>query len=423
MERGNDPDFIGWIPTASERLSFGLIGDSDFPEKAVTGYAKRGGRRFVVSYQRRETLDIPLPFRILRSFVAKVRHGETGRGWYVCVGSTPDDDTSDNRFKGFLYLFVGKSNWRKPEKAIQETQSCLQKLASNNNAEDLCKKIYSLQDSLTNHANYCVEFELVRTGVCKIWDRPAILGIGNRLKVENQDPEDVVAQLFFFLKEISHVHQHHHQHSDRIVELQRFDGEVSWRRETLCSLYRQSLRARRNCTQSVADSVKGILAYTKSFINICRSELDLEDFVKLPMRNHETLLVSIEAAERKSLATPVGRIFQVSKIGLVVFLPILISILGLGTFAEPEIKIALDESHYLRKAIEISLNQPGRLIAPFIVVVMVYGVVSGLVGWSRSDLIKKWLLWVWLILKENLQAFFFYCLSWSFHLAFIYFCC
>ena len=268
METSDDPDFIGWIPTASERLSFSLIGDSDFPERAVTGYAKRDGRRFVVSYQRRETLDIPLPGRFLREFVAKQWLGRIGRCWYLCVGSTPENDELDSYFVGFLYLFIHKSDWLKVKGVVRKTQSDLENLALAPSAQTLPEKISSLQSLMAENANHSVQFELARTGTCKIWNHSAMLS-ANQI-----DKEDLAAQLFFFLKEISHVHQHHHEHSDRIVDLQKFDGEVSWRRETLCSLYRQSLRTKRNFSQSVASSAKVVVSNSvligMSRLNCCR---------------------------------------------------------------------------------------------------------------------------------------------------------
>lgn len=74
-------------------------------------------------------------------------------------------------------------------------------------------------------------------------------------------------QIFYFLKDISHVHQHHDPKQDAITEVTRFDpaNPDRWIEKTQNALYREIIRFKRFRNEQSLFRASGVLSYAKSF--------------------------------------------------------------------------------------------------------------------------------------------------------------
>src|SRR5205085_1594541 len=83
-------------------------------------------------------------------------------------------------------------------------------------------------------AGFHAKFELLRTGEIEITH-----DVAGRTSPQSLTPptgprgnrfiHSICAQLYFFLKDICHRHQHHHPTTDTIIDLYRADDDVEWR--------------------------------------------------------------------------------------------------------------------------------------------------------------------------------------------------
>lgn len=260
--------FIGWIPNVAGRLSFSHIGASDFPRKCLkTNAGNANGRRIVVA-QRRKLSDWLLPdwyFRYLYRFSSD---------WvFVLVAETASDKFDQiARVEGEVFVFerhawenlsdqVGAAtlrtfvtqdlfDWaREPAQPEQSSpDSALQRLR--------CESLFA----------FCVKIR--RSGV--LWMHQTYVatdiqfsdgyaGDGGRGTLD--DLMYIANQAFFFLKDISHKHQHHHNSSDTITELGRLDRRNSWVTQTHYRIHRKVIEMRRSNDPKKLYNASGILAY------------------------------------------------------------------------------------------------------------------------------------------------------------------
>ena len=84
-------------------------------------------------------------------------------------------------------------------------------------------------------------------------------------KLEPKDLRYLANQAYFFIKDISHEHRHHHKKSDTITSAHLSDDAMSWARETQYSMHRHVVAlARRKEARSLYNAL-GMLAYMQAF--------------------------------------------------------------------------------------------------------------------------------------------------------------
>jgi hypothetical protein len=82
----------------------------------------------------------------------------------------------------------------------------------------------------------------------------------------------LASQVYFFLRDICHIHQHHADSSDTISDVTDCtDEEDAWKRETLYSLYRWVIQQKRAKRVEAYFSAKGVLSYAHIVINFACS--------------------------------------------------------------------------------------------------------------------------------------------------------
>ncbi|MCF8470311.1 MAG: peptidoglycan-binding protein [Parvibaculum sp.] len=110
----------------------------------------------------------------------------------------------------------------------------------------------------------------------------------------------LAAQLFFFLKDIGHRHQHHDARTDTIVDLYDVSDEgndLNWRLGTLYSIYRRIISNKRMRSVNAHFSSLGLLAYAKAFKHVCMEQLPPWLHGRLPTFYDDALEESVRASE------------------------------------------------------------------------------------------------------------------------------
>ena len=263
--------FMSWIPTASGYLSFRFIGESDFPTRCVYARSITESEGTLIGYQKRILNDALLPAFVLRKLT-----GQETRFWFLCLASWKRKKP-DASLQGTI-VFFPRSTWKYRVEAIIRN---LLATAKNDSYSALVNKIVPCLTLAMCYSN----FTLKRNGEVKFeW-------VGKSgIECNENEQHQIVAQHYFFLRDITHKHQHHAPTTDTIIDVYQCSNSsksesLNWRRKVLSSLYRSAISLRRHTPE--LGSAAGILVYARKFVDICRdkfpafySKLDLDNLVR-----------------------------------------------------------------------------------------------------------------------------------------------
>lgn len=382
------------MPTVLGRLSFSAIGLTDHPAPCETANVADNYSRFIVSCQTRDTLDAIVPFK---HKLTKYWIGLEGHMFFACVARCPVRGLSRlDSLSGSLFVFHNEAMWfpepdriirfaQKRLKEIDKHQSDLAYLAEHGTENLLDREFLGEYEKLTRNlqslSSFSCSFELLRTGEIELsWspDIPAspyaprmpsgIEGELTRL--------DVVAQLFYYIKDISHTHQHHNPRTDTVTTIyEALNDEILWRIFTLYSIYKKIIQYKRVKDELAAVTSRGTLAYAQAFRSICEKSPRLDAEYKtsaLPDFDDSSLLISLDAAEsegraRREMRTTSWVILITVTIG---FFGTVFALFSLLQFSDK--KPSVPASDILVEAVELVLRYP---IVPFgFVLVVVFSV-------------------------------------------------
>jgi hypothetical protein len=144
---------------------------------------------------------------------------------------------------------------------------------------------------------------LRRTGI--VWVSPNYAASDIAFSEEYDSPEHppsdddiryLANQVFFFLKDISHVHRHHPPGSDTITEVARLDARKTWAIDTHYRMHRKIVEMRRSKDPKALYKTTGLLAYLSAFSKAIPSEWGRRGRGPLTYNN-----VEIEASIRSSI--------------------------------------------------------------------------------------------------------------------------
>ncbi len=108
------------------------------------------------------------------------------------------------------------------------------------------------------------------------------------------EAQDVASQIFFFIRDVCHVHQHHAPTSDTILDVvPSSEGDTHWKRETLYSLFRWVIQQKRSRSPSAFVDAKGVLAYARAFAEKHCGAAERE--IGLPQYLREATIESLDA--------------------------------------------------------------------------------------------------------------------------------
>lgn len=264
----------------------------------------------MICAQPRRELDVVLPLKTLSS---RMLLGFDGRGIGVCIARASNDPTRTRAdLNGHVLWFHKRDGWKQVERILEELRDCVDRYFEDTpptesidaTEESIQKRIDQLCRLSHFHAPFC----LTRNGEFTLHSFKQLSVSENAPRFSDSDSEkeherDVIcAQLFYFVKDIAHTHQHHSPRSDSLITLYRSDNDGDrWKHEVIRSLTLSVLRMKRNRGHCSATGALGILAYVRSF----RSLFDTDDQPLIPDFTEEHLERSVRAAadqERERLA-------------------------------------------------------------------------------------------------------------------------
>lgn len=115
----------------------------------------------------------------------------------------------------------------------------------------------------------------------------------------NKFKDDAVSQIYYFMKDLCHQHQHHDSKSDILLPLVKGNSQESYKDLTkgvLKSLYRTILKMRRTHSEDDYYAMKGMMAYVSSFKEIMGNKSSLRTTLcAFSAKGDEKILSSIEA--------------------------------------------------------------------------------------------------------------------------------
>lgn len=272
----NSPTYVGWIPNVAGRLSFSHIGQTRHPAPCRTLNEDDGHQRLIICAQ-----DRPLSDALVNGRYFKFVYGYDPSWTFVLIANS-EARGADKRAKlvGQIYVF-NRTRW-------------LEAVGGNLSGEDLigdaleaasvvteqpggCAVLISgaLKDiavQLSASAVYVVGCEIGRNGIVKVTETARASGVlftpavtEAARPIDSQAQRYFCNQAYFFLKDISHSHRHHHKKADTITAAYPDDAEQSWIRETQYGIHRRVVKVRRSKEPQRLYDALGLMAYMKSF--------------------------------------------------------------------------------------------------------------------------------------------------------------
>lgn len=299
--------YAGWVPTVNGRLSFRHVGEARHPSESVyANIISEHKRRVILAYQRRNLSDILFAPAI--HYLCNI----SGDFWFVLAATSSRSAEESDQLFGQIAVFKSKEDWRqKAEKiarpAIAE-MNALRFSMSPERDQTIESTFVAARDSVIALADIRIDFHLHRTGEV-YFGRPSFADTDLEFASQNYAkecghdfPKWVADQCYFFLRDLSHTHQHHAPSSDTILILQERDtGDVEWRRNIIFSLAHYTIRTKRFGDPPSLFQSMGVQAYSLSFKEICQERLgSLAN--QIPKFNDEALMHSLSARAQEALA-------------------------------------------------------------------------------------------------------------------------
>lgn len=237
------------MPTITGNLSFATIGQGRQPKRAFKVARASDGVRFIVVAQKRRTTDVP--FSWLGDAI----------NWLL-------------RREGYsVYTLFGKSLLSKDYRTL--SGPCVELTIREYSL--LKKSLEPLRDGELDDQSFEQLFDQLARDFSEVTGRPGCgisaieLSRDGKIEIsfddiEDEEAQDVASQIFFFARDVCHVHQHHAPASDTILDVVPLSaGENHWKRETLYSLFRWVIQQKRSKAPSAYIDAKGVLAYARAF--------------------------------------------------------------------------------------------------------------------------------------------------------------
>jgi hypothetical protein len=340
--------FRGWVPTVNCRLSFRIVGHTDYPTQTECKNIITGKYGYVLSTQCRDLSDVL--FGRLSEWVL----GVSGKFDFVIAARVHRGDLStDAKLIGKLFLvrrtsFDHKTVQDKLSDAFLKLEEC-QNIPS---GDSEVRKIYCEQlGILSDHADIHANFVLRRNGMF------LISKIGWRNLEHEQNSESfssaknidfnhiIADQFYFFVRDICHQHQHHGEDSDTITTTYKSDSpSLDWCSKILYSLYYHVINVKRKKDSYEQIRILGVLAYIQAFKHLVRERaksLGQDPDVIIPFFDDDATKDSIAASGKylEAIATKVRlRSDKVRAWGLG-FTALALTLLGFVTgFASPDVQ-------------------------------------------------------------------------------------
>ena len=284
--------FAGWIPCASGHLSFSLFGKETHFSTANVSCQSSPPSRHIFIAQRRETHDLLLPSWLLRHVF---RYHRVAADFYLIANTVaaihPIQVGAEIKkfpdqlgcLTGSIYIVIDQKSSK-----LHHSRNRLYKNACRDaeatqamyvNQDDPLGELAvftafpkALQDFRSDDATVLeFEFFAFRTGEIRIVPKNESFPADGYAGEPDAGREDYIrsmaAQAYYFAKDAGHRHYHHNSKQDNVLPViaASSSDDDGWRRETMWSLVRAVLNARRRPNIEDFSRATGISAYAASF--------------------------------------------------------------------------------------------------------------------------------------------------------------
>lgn len=312
--------YFGWIPNLRGRLSFSTIGSSTIPYESED----TDKTEYKIITQERTLNDSALP-RFIRKPIFEYRKSPIRKvlikaytsgickkkslekmlfnsGDFQFVFFQNKNESTDDRISGSIYV-VSKCI---DELNFLEYKSTLSSMLQDN--EGATNVISLLENNSVFHSKFLLE----RNGITEFSDVTLKKIAVDCLKWDKKTEHKTfilkaVSQLYYFLKDMCHQHQHHDSKADMLLPLlpsdeSQEDAIKHLGEKIFKSLYRVVLKMRRTHTAKDYYSMRGILSYIDSFRRVVEEINGCEKLAKkYDKKGDEGIISSIDAKSQSLL--------------------------------------------------------------------------------------------------------------------------
>lgn len=294
--------YKGWVPTVNGRLSFKLIGETRYPSEPEYVNSADGSHLYVAALQSRQLSDVlfePVAGRLL---------GYSGHFDFVlCARARRAPTSPDSKLIGRIFLFHRQTFIQTNAKHIfRGSVKSMRALDPGALNLGLKQQYLALGQELLSRCDLYMDVILNRDGILTL----SHLRWGNQhLERNTEEHADAIGfdlehgiadQMYFFVRDLTHQHQHHGNDADTIITTQRQakSDDMSWCLEIMYSLYFHIITVKRKENPSEHVRALGILAYLQSYKNIIQRRKDIvQPTLKLPDFDDASSKESIKATK------------------------------------------------------------------------------------------------------------------------------
>jgi len=390
------------VPTVNGNLSFRHIGEASHPTRSVYANVSTAQRRIIVAFQKRPLSDV-----LYKTIIHRLR-GIEGDFYFILAAVSNGPLGASSKITGSVFIFKSKADWKAGGKDLCRRsigQLNMLRLRRDSNRDG---EIQSCYDTLINimrtSSDICIPVSLERTGFV-YFGEPKFTEIdlqsaseayvGTELGYDlNRSISD---QSYFFLRDLSHVHQHHGKTSDTILVLQdrRDVSDDELRKNIVYSLQHHVIRAKRIDDSFSLARAMGVMAYCRSFISICGTTNPKS--AGLPLYNDDSAIRSIEAKLHEISALEVSRTRRATTgTGLLAIAAIIIT--AFAIFVQP---LVTDEGFPRLRAIAGELANNLLLLLIIFTVILIVGCVKVLPSIKKPN--GMWSYYYYEFLLDSLE--------------------
>jgi hypothetical protein len=352
-----------WLPSVAGNLVYRLIGTRS-SLWGRTGNARLGETRFVIAWQKRAFLATEYNDK---DFFADVKSLFRKRYFFLTWMRCEDGQN----LYGKAFLFLRTSEWyeiapkvnraidfiigsRHPSEAYRHAPEEFHE----NVSADIKKILRELDDVFA----FRVEFSIKRDGISDILIEEA--------KSSNETTErnefirrnhlvfPFAEQCFFFIKDISHSHQHHSPYESSITRLHQYSSAQAhnWAHATVKDMLKRIIQLKGEMRADKVASSLGILAYLRAFEKV----LIKNNIISSGNQCYEELGASI-LARREFLVSAGERKREATRLYLTITLAILgalFGLVGVARVADESLLQISQVSSFINFLAESMLNLP-----------------------------------------------------------------
>lgn len=281
--------YAGWIPNVLGRLSFTTY------RSQLLGNVSGDRVDFIFEIEQRDLLDT-IAFlsangtvgRYLQEFVAQKVFGISGKFLFIFISEfNEDNDALEGEVRVVAEAFHSD--------AINEIKCVPHEVTL-----DFTKTHRFIDKNspeiLGNPGYWKAAVSIERSGEVRI-----DTGLSTDDPQSRQNDSVIAEQIYYFLKDLFHNHQHHDPNSDSIITVTRTEDNNPdlWIDQVHHSLFRAIVRYKRYQTEKQISKSLGILAYTKAF----EKTLSKKGRIKKFQTNHlkDSLTVAQDDARQKRI--------------------------------------------------------------------------------------------------------------------------